>query len=187
MNPNQALDDAKRKFAQAAEHFSEQLKSLRTGRASASMLDGIIVEAYGTPMPINQVATVSASEAQLLQITPFDPSNLQAIATAIRNNQALGMNPSDDGHVVRVSIPPLTEDRRREISKQVGTKQEDCMVSLRNIRHEAMDAIASAKKDKAIGEDEAKRIEKQVDDAMSATRGQVEAAAKAKEQEILSL
>ncbi len=187
MNPNQALDDAKKKFAAGLERFNEQLKSLRTGRASASMLDGVMAEAYGTPMPLIQLATVTAPEAQLIQITPFDPTNLQAISTAIRNNPALGLNPTDDGRVVRIQIPPLTEERRREISKQVGQKQEDCMVSLRGARHEAMDAVEAAKKDKQIGEDEADRLKKQVDEAMNATRSQVELAAKVKEQEIMSL
>jgi ribosome recycling factor len=187
MNPNQALDDAKKKFAAGLERFQEQLKTMRTGRASASMLDGVMVEAYGTPMPLNQVANVTAPEAQLLQITPFDPANLQAISTAIRNNPTLGLNPADDGRVVRIPIPPLTEERRREISKQVGQKQEDCMVALRGARHEAMDAVDAAKKDKQIGEDEADRLKKQVDEAMNSTRSQVEAAAKAKEQEIMSL
>lgn len=187
MNPNQALDDAKKKFASALERFNEQLKALRTGRANASMLDGIVVEAYGTPMPLVQVANVTAPEAQLLQITPFDPTNLQAIATAIRNNPALGLNPTDDGHVVRIAIPALTEERRREISKQVGAKQEDCMVAMRSARHDAMDAVDAAKKDKQIGEDEADRLKKQVDEAMNSTRAEVESAARAKEQEIMSL
>jgi ribosome recycling factor len=187
MNPNQIPSDATTKFKSAADHFTDQLKGLRTGRASAAMLDGVMVEAYGSPMPLIQVATVTAPEAQLIQITPFDPTNLQAISTAIRNNQSLGLNPSDDGRVVRVPIPPLTEDRRREISKQVGQRQEDCMVSLRNIRHDAMDAIDKAKKDKEVGEDDAKRLEKQVDDAMNAVKAQVEATARAKEQEIMSL
>lgn len=187
MNPNVALDDAKKKFAAAAERFQEQLKTMRTGRASASMLDGVMVEAYGTPMPLNQVANVTAPEAQLIQITPFDPANLQAISTAIRNNPSLGLNPADDGRVVRIPIPPLTEERRREISKQVGAKQEDCMVALRAARHDAMDAIDASKKDKQIGEDEADRLRKQVDEAMNATRAQVEATAKTKEQEIMSL
>lgn len=187
MDPNQAVKEAQTKFAQAVTHFQDTLKSLRTGRASASLLDGVTVEAYGQQMPLIQVATVNAPEAQLLQITPFDPSNLQAIATAIRNNQALGLNPSDDGRVVRVPIPPLTEERRRELAKQVGSKQEDCMVSLRNVRHEAMDAIDRAKKDKQIGEDDAKRLGGQVDEAMSKARADAEAAAKTKEQEIMSL
>lgn len=187
MNPSQAITDAQAKFQQTSEHFGESLKSLRTGRASASMLDGIVVEAYGTPMPLNQVATVTAPEAQLIQITPFDPSNLAAIATAIRNNQQLGLNPSDDGRVVRVPVPPLTEERRRDLAKQVGERLEDAMVRMRGIRHDALDAIAKAKKDKAIGEDDAKRFEKQIEDAMGDARSKAEATAKAKEQEIMTL
>lgn len=187
MDPNQAVKDAETKFSGAIDHFENELKKLRTGRASAAMLDDVKVEAYGQAMPLIQVATVSAPEAQLLQITPFDPNNLQAIAAAIRNNQSLGLNPVDDGRVIRVPVPPLTEERRRELAKQVGTKQEDCMVSLRNIRHDALGVVDRAKKDKQLGEDDAKRLEKQVDDAMSAARGRAEGIAKAKEQEILSL
>ena len=187
MNPSQVVADAQKKFSGALEHFHEQLKSLRTGRASASMLDGVMVVAYGSPMPLNQVATVTAPEAQLIQITPFDPSNLQAIVSAIRDNQNLGMNPSDDGRVVRVPVPALTEERRRDIVKQLGGKQEDAMISLRNIRREALDTLEKAKKDKEIGEDDAKRYSQQVDDALNGTRTQVEAAAKAKETDIMTV
>ena len=187
MSPSQVVDQAKAKFSQAVDHFTEGLKSLRTGRANPAMLDGIMVEAYGTQMPLIQTATISVPEPQLLQITPFDPSNLQAIATAIRNNQALGLNPTDDGRVVRVPVPPLNEERRRELAKQVSQKQEEAMISLRNVRHEALDTIDQAKKDKDLGEDEAKRIQTQIEDAMNQARGQVEMAAKAKEQEILTL
>jgi ribosome recycling factor len=187
MAPDQAVTSARDKFTQAVERFTDTLKTLRTGRANAAILDGVVVEAYGTPMPLNQVANVSAPEAQLLQITPFDPNNLQAIATAIRNNPTLGLNPTDDGRVVRIPIPPLNEERRRELAKQVGQKHEECMISLRNIRHEAMDTIDKAKKDKTIGEDDAKRLTGQVDDAMNKARTDAEVAAKAKEQEILTI
>ncbi len=187
MNPNQIVDDAKKKLAGAVEHYQEQLKTIRTGRASASMLDGVMVEAYGQPMPLNQVSNVIAPEAQLLQITPFDPNNLQAIASAIRDNPSLGLNPSDDGRVVRVPIPPLTEERRREIAKQLGGKQEDAMIAVRNVRHEAIDAVDKAKKDKEIGEDDAKRLTSQVEDAVQATRSDIEAATKAKEAEIMTV
>jgi ribosome recycling factor len=112
MNPNQVIDDAQKKFDAAVEHFRDELKKLRTGRANAGMLDGVIVEAYGAQMPLIQVASISTPEPQLLQINPFDPNNIQAIAAAIRNNQSLGLNPTDDGRVVRVPIPPLTEPRR---------------------------------------------------------------------------
>jgi ribosome recycling factor len=187
VNPQQIVSDAQNKFGQAVERFQENLKSLRTGRASASMLVGVMVEAYGAPMPLNQVANVTAPEAQLIQITPFDPSNLNAIATAIRNNQALGLNPSDDGRVVRVPIPALNEERRRELAKQVGQKQEDAMIALRGVRHDALDAINSAKKDKEIGEDDAKRLTTQVEDAMKKTSGDIDAAAKTKETEIMTV
>jgi ribosome recycling factor len=187
MSPNQLVDQSKTKLTQAVEHFQDELKKVRTGRAHPSMLDGLMVEAYGTQMPLIQVGTVTAPEGQLLQITPFDPGNLQAISTAIRNNPSLGMNPSDDGRVVRVPIPPLNEERRREYVKVVSGKVEDCMIALRNIRHEAMDAIDNAKKDKDIGEDEAKRLKQQIEDAMNKSMGEVEAAQKSKESEIMTV
>lgn len=187
MNPNQIIDDAKKKFQAAFEHFQSELKKVRTGRAHAGMLDGVMVTAYGSPMPLNQVANVTAPEAQLLQITPFDPNNLQAIASAIRDNPTLGLNPSDDGRVVRVPIPALTEDRRREYVKVLGGKVEDCMIAFRGVRRDAMDAVDQAKKDKAIGEDDAKRLEKQVDEVMNKVKTEVDAAAKAKETEIMTV
>jgi ribosome recycling factor len=151
------------------------------------MLDGVMVDAYGVAMPLNQVATISVPEPQLLQVTPFDPNNIQAISAAIRNNQSLGMNPADDGRVVRVPVPPLTEERRRDIVKQVSQKQEECMITLRNIRHDAMGAIDTAKKAKDISEDDAKRLEKQIDETMNSARADAEAATKAKEQEIMTV
>lgn len=187
MTPNQVVDQAKTKFTQALAHFHDELKKVRTGRAHASMLDGVVVEAYGTPMPLVQVASVSAPEPQQLQITPFDPNNLQAIAAAIRDNPSLGMNPMDDGRVVRVPIPPLNEERRREFVKVLGVKVEECMVALRNVRHEAIRTLDQAKKDKDIGEDDAKRLEKLVDEAMNQAKSDVDAAAKAKEQEIMTV
>jgi ribosome recycling factor len=187
MNPNQVVQDVKTKLDGAVAHYNEQLKSLRTGRASSAMLDGVMVQAYGQPMPLNQVANVTAPEAQMLQITPFDPSNIQAIATAIRDNPSLGFNPSDDGRVVRVPVPALNEERRREIVKQLGGKQEDAMIGVRNVRRDAMDTIDKAKKDKEIGEDDAKRLQTQVEDAVKAAQTQVEAASKAKEAEIMTV
>jgi ribosome recycling factor len=175
------------KMKQTLEHFKGELKKVRTGRANAAMLDGVMVTAYGTQMPLNQVSNVTAPEAQLLQITPFDPGNIQAIASAIRDNPTLGMNPSDDGRVVRVPIPALNEERRREYVKVLNGKVEDCMITLRGIRRDAMDAVEQSKKDKAIGEDDAKRLEKQVDEAMARVKTDVDAAAKAKETEIMTI
>jgi len=187
MNPVQAVNDADTKFQAAVDHFVDDLKKVRTGRAHPSMLDSVVVTAYGTDMPLIQVGNVTAPEGQLLQITPFDPGNIQAIASAIRDNPSLGLNPSDDGRVVRVPIPPLNEERRREYVKVVHTKLEDCMVVLRNIRRDAMDAIDAAKKAKEIGEDEAKRLQKQTDDNMAQYKSKAETAAKAKETEIMTV
>ena len=187
MSPDQVVSNAQTKLTHAVEHFHVSLKGLRTGRANAAMLDGIMVEAYGTNMPLNQTATIAAPEAQLIVVTPFDPNNLSAISDAIRNTQNLGLNPADDGRVVRVPIPPLNEERRRELAKQVGQKQEEAMISLRNIRHEAMETINEAKKDKDIGEDEAKRLTTQIDEAMHKAQATVEAAGKAKEAEIMTV
>lgn len=187
MTPEQVVSQAKSKFNQALEHFQGELKTVRTGRAHPSMLDSVKVEAYGTPMPLNQVASISTPEPQLLQITPFDPSNLQNISAAIRNNESLGLNPMDDGKVVRVQIPPLNEERRREYTKILGAKLEDCMVALRNVRQDTMKEIDQAKKDKDISEDDAKRFSQQVEDAMADTKKQAEDSAKAKEAEIMTV
>lgn len=187
MNPNQLVEQTKTKLQQAASHFLEELKTLRTGRAHPSMLDSVVVDAYGTQMPLIQVGSVTTPEAQLLQITPFDPSNLSAISSAIRDNQSLGLNPMDDGRVVRIQIPPLNEERRKDFVKILGGKVEDCMVSLRNTRHDAQKELDQAKKDRDIGEDEWTRTLKQIDEAMNKAKTDVEAAAKVKEQEILTI
>jgi len=187
MDPNQVVSQATDKFGASVERLRDNLKSLRTGRANASMLDGITVEVYGSEMPLNQVAGVSAPEAQLLQVSPYDANNIEAISAAIRNNQTLGLNPSDDGRLIRIPVPPLTEERRRELAKQVGQKQEECMIALRSNRHEALNTINQAKKDKDIGEDEAVRLQKQIDEAMNKAKSEVENIAKTKEQEIMTI
>lgn len=187
MSPQQVLDESKTKLKSTLSHFEDELKKLRTGRASAGMLDGVVVEAYGTPMPLNQLATITAPEAQLIQITPFDPTNLQAISLAIRDNQSLGMNPSDDGRIVRVPIPPLNEERRREITKQVRSKLEECLINMRAVRHHTLDTFEQAKKDKDISEDEAKRLSTQVEDLINKTKLEAEALVARKEKEIMTV
>ena len=187
MNPSQLVEQTKSKMQAAVSRFAEDLKTLRTGRAHPSMLDGVMVEAYGTQMPLIQAGSITVPEPQLLQITPFDPGNLAAISTAIRNNQALGLNPMDDGRVVRIQIPPLNEERRRDFVKILNGKVEDCMVSLRNIRHDALKEVDQAKKDKDVGMDEADRMQKGIDEAMNEAKNQVDEAAKAKEQEIMTV
>ena len=187
MDPVKLLTDTKQKLSQSLERFENSLKTLRTGRANASMLESVVVEVYGIMMPLNQVASVTAPEAQLLQITPFDPNNLGAISMAIRNNPTLGLNPADDGWVIRVPIPPLNEERRRELAKQIGSKQEEHMITVRNIRREAMNDIETAKKNKELGEDEAKRYIKQIEELINETHLKIEKASKAKEVEIMTV
>ncbi|HMS23755.1 MAG TPA: ribosome recycling factor [Candidatus Saccharibacteria bacterium] len=187
MNINDLFTTTEQKFKQAFEHLQIELKKVRTGRANASMLDSVKVEAYGTPMPLIQVATISCPEPQLLQISPFDPNNIQSISQAIRDNQSLGFNPTDDGRIIRIPIPPLNEERRREIVKQLGAKAEEAMIRMRNIRHEAREIAEGAKKDKDIGEDEFSRFEKQVDEIMQRYKTQCESAVKAKEREIMTV
>lgn len=175
------------KFELAVAHFEEELKKVRTGRAHPSMLDGIRVEVYGTQMPLNQVANITAPEAQMLLISPFDPGNIQVIAAAIRADQSLGFNPSDDGRVVRVPVPPLTEERRRLLVKQTSEKVEDARIALRNIRQDALKEVKRMKDAKEFSEDDAKRAEKAVDDDMAKYNSSVEELFKAKEKDILTI
>lgn len=187
MNPSQITDQAKDKFIQAADHFKAELGKIRTGRAHPGMLDGLKVQAYGSEMPLNQVGSITVPEPQLLQITPFDPSNLQAISTAIRDNQSLGLNPADDGRVVRIPIPPLNEERRREYVKVLNGKVEDAMISMRNARHEALKEADEAKKKRLITEDDLVSIRKQLDDLIAKQKTDIDNLAKSKETEILTV
>ena len=175
------------KFELAVAHFEEELKKVRTGRAHASMLDSIQVEAYGQLMPLNQVANVTAPEAGMLLVSPFDPSNIQVIAAAIRADQSLGFNPSDDGRVVRVPVPPLTEERRKLLVKQTGEKVEEARIALRNIRQDAFKEIKRMKDAKEFSEDDAKRAEKAIDEVMARLNTTIDGLFKAKEQDILTI
>lgn len=175
------------KMESALEHFSEELKKVRTGRAHPSMLDSIKVEVYGTQMPLNQAANVTAPEPQLLQVTPFDPGNIQAITAAIRNDQALGLNPADDGRLIRVPVPPLTEERRKLLVKQTGEKVEEARIALRNIRQDGLKEAKRKKDAKELSEDDVKAIEKEFDKLMSQYQEKIEATFKAKEQDILKI
>ncbi len=169
------------------ENFEKELHTIRTGRASSNMLNNINVEAYGVMTPLNQIASIVVIDAQMLQVTPYDPNNLNSIITSIRNHQELGLNPSDDGRVVRLAIPPLTEERRTEIAKQIGQKMEETMIKIRNLRHESINKIEQSKKDKNIGEDDAKRYHKQIDEIINASKSKIEVLTKQKEKEVMSL
>jgi len=175
------------KFELALMHFEDELKKIRTGRAHPGQLDGIKVEVYGSMMPLNQVANITAPESQLLQVTPFDPSNIQAIAAAIRGDQSLGFNPSDDGRIIRVPVPALTEDRRKLLVKQASEKVEETRIAMRNIRQDALKEAKRKKDVKELSEDDVKRVEKGIDDTMGSHNGRLDELFRAKEKDILTI
>lgn len=175
------------KMHQALEHFEDDIKKIRTGRAHPDMLDGVTVEAYGARVPLIQVANITVPEPQLLQVNPFDPGNVRAIVEAIRNDQGLGFNPSDDGRIIRVPVPALNEERRHQIVKQLGEKIEDCRIALRNIRQDALKSAKQKKDAKELSEDDVKRAEKDVDKLMGDVQAKLEVVSKAKEKEILTI
>lgn len=175
------------KAVQAIEHFKEELKKIRTGRAHPGMLSGVFVEVYGSKMPLNQVANITAPEPQMLLISPFDPSQVQIIAEAIRQDANLGLNPSDDGRVIRIPVPQLTEERRHLLVKQLGEKAEDCRISLRNIRQDALKEAKNMKNNKSLSEDDYVRVEKDLDKTVAEVQTQLEEISTAKQKDILTI
>lgn len=176
--------DDKKKMESVVERFNSEMKKVRTGRAHPDMLAGIKVEAYGQFTPLNQVANVTASDATLLVVTPFDPTNIKSISEAIRGDQSLGLNPADDGRVIRVPIPALTEERRKEIVKNASAKVEEAKVAIRNIREDARKAVKIASE---MSEDIKKRAEKEIDELTKEFSDKIDAEFKAKSDEIMKL
>ena len=165
------------------DRFRSEMSKVRTGRAHPDMLGSVKVEAYGQFMPLNQVANVTIGDATLLLITPFDPANIEAISSAIRADSTLGLNPSDDGRLIRVPVPPLTEERRREIVKTASAKVEEAKVAIRQVREDARKEIKSAE----LPEDITKRAEKEIDDMTKEFTDKVDTEFKAKEAEIMQI
>lgn len=178
-----ASEDRK-KMEKALERFRDEMKKVRTGRAHPDMLSGVKVEVYGQYMPLNQVSNITAADATLLVITPFDPANIDAISSAIRADQALGLNPADDGRVIRVPIPALTEERRREIVKTASSKVEEAKVAIRNVREDARKTIKNAAD---LSEDVKKRAEKEIDDLTKEFTDKVDSYFKIKSEEIMKI
>jgi len=176
----------KTRMDKAVEAFRKEMASTRTGRASVHMLDGVVVDAYGSNMPLNQVAQIHAPEAQLITVTPFDPTLLPSIEKAIRSGD-LGLNPMNDGKLIRVPIPAMTEERRKEMAKHLHKILEEHRTAVRNIRRDGNDAIKKTMKDKKISEDEEKRsleeIQKLTDDEIR----KMEEMSQTKEKELLEL
>ena len=174
----------RKKMESIIERFTDEMKKVRTGRAHPDMVSSVKVEVYGQFMPLNQVANITAADATLLVITPFDPSNIQAIASAIRADQSLGLNPADDGRVIRVPIPALTEERRKEIVKTASSKVEETKVAIRNVREDARKAVKIATE---MSEDVKKRAEKEIDELTKEFNDKVEAEFKNKSEEIMKI
>lgn len=178
--------DAETRMKKAMDALKHNLGSVRTGRAAPALVEDIIVEHYGTEMPLNQVASVSAPESRLLVIQPWDRSAMGAIEKAIRNSD-LGLNPNNDGSVIRLSIPPLTEERRKQMVKHVHAFLEESRVSVRNIRRDAMATIKTMTTDKEISEDDEKRAQDKIEDLTKKYIDEAEAIGKAKEAELLEV
>ena len=174
----------RKKMESIIERFKDEMKKVRTGRAHPDMVSSVKVEVYGQFMPLNQVANITAADATLLVITPFAPSNIQAIASAIRADQSLGLNPADDGRVIRVPIPALTEERRKEIVKTASSKVEEAKVAIRNVREDARKAVKIATE---MSEDVKKRAEKEIDELTKEFNDKVEAEFKNKSEEIMKI
>lgn len=178
------IKEPRGKMEKAIERFKDEMKKVRTGRAHPDMLSGVKVEAYGQLMPLNQTANITTADATLLIITPFDPANIASICSAIRADQALGLNPADDGRVIRVPIPPLTEERRKEIVKTTAGKVEEAKIALRNIREDARKTVKNAEE---MGEDMKKRAEKEIDELTKEFNDKIENEFKNKSEEIMKI
>ncbi len=181
------VDSAEPKMEKALAHLAEELGSLRTGRASVGLVDGIVVEYYGTPQPLKAIASINTPDAKTIAITPWDKSALPVIEKAIRETQSLGLNPMNDGNVIRLSIPPLTEDRRREIVKSLGSKIEECRIVLRNIRHDILKEVQKLEKDKQATQDDVKFTEAELNKKIDVFQKRIEDLETAKTKELMEI
>jgi ribosome recycling factor len=182
----QELKDIEKKMTDAVEALKERFKSLRTGRANLGILDGLLVSAYGAEVPINQVANLSVPEPTLIVAAPWDPKMASEIDKAIRKSD-LGLNPQSDGKIVRIPIPPLTEERRKDLAKKAHHLAEEARVEIRRYRHEGNDRLKKLYKDKEISEDDERRGLEESQRLTDKKIGEVDEALKAKEKEILSV
>ena len=182
----ETIKDTKNRMEHAIEDFRRKLGTIRTGRASTSILDNVHVDYYGTPMPLNQVATIHAPEASMITVQPFDPSQIGAIEKAILGSE-LGLNPSNDGKLIRLPIPPLTEERRRQLAKVVNEMSEEHKTAIRNIRRDENDKLKKALKEKTISEDDEKNGLAEIQKLTDAHIGKVAELAKHKEEEIMKV
>jgi len=183
---DEALFDAEEKMEKAVSVARDDLSTIRTGRANPGMFSRIVIDYYGTHTPITQLASINVPEARLVVIKPYEANQLHAIETAIRNSD-LGVNPTNDGTLIRVAVPQLTEERRRELVKQSKSKGEEARVSVRNIRRKAMEELHRIRKEGEAGEDEVVRAEKDLDKTTHQYVHQIDELVKHKEGELLEV
>lgn len=183
---DETLEDLKQSITKAHDALKRELSKIRTGRAHPSLLDSVRVENYGTMSPISQVASVNVPEARMLTIKPWDKSMVKAIERAIITSN-LGLNPSNDGELIRVPLPPLTEERRKELVKVARANGEDCKVAIRKARRDANDLLDGLKNEKEISEDDADRAKKKVDELVAGGTGQVDTIVTGKEKDIMEV
>jgi ribosome recycling factor len=181
-----AMAQARTRMEKAVDDFRRELAGVRTGRANASLFDQIRVDYHGTPMPINQLGTITVSDPLMVVISPWDPGAVAAIDKAIRTSD-MGLNPANDGKVVRVPIPPLTEDRRKDLVKHLHKVLENHRTALRNIRRDIKEAVERLEKEKKISEDERKRSLEELEKLTHGETGKMEGLSAAKEKEVLEL
>jgi ribosome recycling factor len=181
-----AMRDAEHKMDQALTHMKDDLGGIRTGRAAPAVLNRVTVEYYGTPVPLNQLAGVTVPEPRLLQVQPFDKSAIGAIEKAIMTSD-LGITPNNDGNVIRLSFPPLTEERRRELVKQVHHRTEEGRVAVRNVRRHSKDEIEKLERDGTISEDELMRAEKDLQKLTDRFVAEIDQIQGHKEQELMEV
>lgn len=183
---DETLFDAEDRMEKAVSVVRDDLGVIRTGRANPGMFNRIVVEYYGAMTPVTQLASVTVPEARMAIIKPYEPDMLRAIETAIRNSD-LGVNPSNDGVIIRISLPQLTEERRRDFAKQARGKGEDAKVAVRNVRRKAMDELNRIQKDGDAGEDEVNRGEKELDKVTGRYVAQIDEMVKHKEAELMEI
>lgn len=186
MTPNEILKDAKQRMQKSVENFRQELTKLRTGRAHTSLLDHIKVDYYGAQVPINQAANVGVADARTLTVQPFDKSMVQTIEKAIMNSD-LGLNPATAGDVIRIPLPPLNEERRRDLTRVVGQEAEHARVAVRNIRRDANQHLKDLLKEKEITQDEEHRAEEQIQKATDECIEKIDEVAGAKEKELMEI
>ena len=174
-------------LAKLSLNLNNDLKTFKTGRANINILDHIKVSVYETALPLNQVASINVIDSHLIQVTPYDANNLAEIATAIRNDNNLNLNPVDDGHNIRLNIPPLTEERRKELSKVIHQKGEDYLIKVRQLRHDFLNKLSIAKNDKSLSEDEIKSMTKKIEDLINQQKNIIENSVAEKEKEIMTI